>query len=450
MDGFYIIRVPTFVLLPSSSATTKGTTLPRTISRITRKRLYRRLPKRSFSGSFWFGQSSPRKASSPSRRRRLKLRLKDSVRSSPTTNKPSPYKSPSPSPSPSCISTPVRPISKSARQELLSHPLGTSRSFPSISSEDNHKNFYSAEQINVSTPLSLGDSPSTENRELFNGGQGVKRRLFYSNSEPTTTARFSKYSEKQLDDKTIDARLFKKILVGSKAVRNDKLASIYTARLKGDDYHVKIGYTTKTPEQRAVEMSFPANGLRICNEDDLETGSQSMFRYSFLAEQIIHLELYNSRRILNLYKPQTEWFEKDIDIAHKVCRKWRNWFKYSQPYDQNGKLKSFWVQRLERIQTHDPYDPDKHGNLHERWCKVLQPSLLEVYYYRLCSSFEIIVKSIRHSYPLLVALVFYFIWCNIPAWLQFLTAILMVLGAFFFALSVKPTQEREVVRRYIV
>jgi hypothetical protein len=242
-----------------------------------------------------------------------------------------------------------------------------------------------------------------------------------------------RHHPKTKDDSTIDRDLIHKLRTGPKGeVKNSKLGYVYTAVMKGETGHVKIGYTEQEIEQRMTGLNSPKEYERIYDEPDTTTpGAQSTLHNAYFAEQIIHLELYNFRRKAVVARNQTEWFETSIKEAHRVCHKWRKWLIQYKPYDENQQLTEFWTERLGLMSENDPYDVAKHGCLHDRWMDFLNPSWWDK------TSYEILITRrkihewwtwICENYKLILTLIGIVSWASygVVSFLLFISIVLVV------------------------
>lgn len=407
MDNLDVIQVPTLSLLSSSSNNTSSDqpTLPKTINKFVKKKLYKRPTTRTSPNSSSLRRSSSSKSSPPYKNRRHKRRTlyyKDGAKSSfgnfldrGKSRKSSSSTDTTPSSTRSVVS-PVAATSNRSTSTISS--TRRQRSTPnreSLDTPQSEQDLFIIESDNDDnenpiTPSPIRDSPSYGRKSKRRDASSSATILASSSSLypqlPTETSRnFVCYHPNTKDDTTIDSELIDKIRKGPKGeVWNRKLGQIYTAVMEGETGHVKIGWTEQEIQQRMTGLNSPKRSKRIYDEPDTTPGAQSRHRNCYFAEQIIHLELYNFRRRA-VERNDTEWFERSIKEAHRVCRKWRNWLIQCKPYDENQQLTGFWRERLEQMASYDPYDVAKHGCLHDRWMDFLNPSWWDM------KSYEILI-----------------------------------------------------------
>ncbi|KAL3703650.1 hypothetical protein TMatcc_010839 [Talaromyces marneffei ATCC 18224] len=432
MDNLDVMQVPIISLLSSSSNNTSSgqSALPKTINKIVRKKLYKRTTTRASPNSSSLRRSSSSKPSPPRRSRRHRWRslcYKDGARSSlrgifsrRNSRKASSSTDTTPSSTRSSLVDKANGSTSpnSSTRVQFSTPNGGSPNTPQsaqnmtiIESDDDHDD---------ESPDPIRDSPSygrQSNRRDVSFGTTIPASSpssLYPELPTETPTNFVPYHPKTRDDTTTDDRLIHKLRKGPKGeVRNGKLAHVYTASMEGETGYVKIGWAEDI-EKRIAELNSPRQRGTIHNEADTTPGAQSKFMNAFYAEQIIHLELYNSRR-LAVERNETEWFEIPTKEAHEVCRKWRDWFILCEPYDDKQQLKEFWRQRMDRMSTRDPYNPNKHARLHERWTTFLNPSWWDKTSYQIQVTWRTICSWwvwISQNYPIILTLIGIIFWSS--------------------------------------
>lgn len=414
MDNLDVLQVPTSSLLSSSGNNTSSgcSTLPKTINRIVRRKLYNRTTRQTSPSSSSPRRSSSSRSSPPFKNWRHKWRLqyrRDGATSSlGDFSDRRRYQRRSSSTTGSVTSPRVGTANRSLSTNSL--PPGQSSIFtgesPRTPQSKNHPIVIESDddddETNPFTPSPIRNSPSygREHRQRRASSSAATLTLTVSypvlpletsteferrNSETSaelerrsseTSTKFERYHPDTLDDSTIDTDLIQKLRKGPKAEKNNgKLAQLYTAQMEGEDGHVKIGWTEQGIQRRMKGLNSPSGHPKINYVPDRTPGGQSRFRNSFFAEQIIHLELRNFRRnLVSTSQSQGEWFEIDKEEAHRVCRKWRKWLIDYKPYGENHELTGFWERRLDHMDQNDPYDALEHGSLHERWTAILNPS----------------------------------------------------------------------------
>lgn len=172
--------------------------------------------------------------------------------------------------------------------------------------------------------------------------------------------------------------------------------------------HLKIGQTERPRSKRISEW-------KICNMplEEVEYGFEDRFDYFFLAESLIHLELYNYRRRFTC-KPcserkatakqkaqlkeaqkeaaadhgapaspprvevrnHKEWHMVEPDLAKEVVYRWCRWMADHAPFDDRGALKPYWEWRLKKIEK-QPSTVD--------WGQWTRPSTMDLILYYYCN-----------------------------------------------------------------
>ncbi|OKL58301.1 hypothetical protein UA08_06456 [Talaromyces atroroseus] len=259
------------------------------------------------------------------------------------------------------------------------------------------------------TPSPIRNSPSYGRRTRRRDDSSRNKshatspvREFQSNPQPSsnteTCVRFEKYDSAGKDDTTIDVELMEKLRSGPKGQRYNKtLGAIYVKTLELQEFngYVKIGYTGRSMKSRDSDVSPKGKNGTVKDEVDVTPGAQSRFLNAYHAEQIVHLELHNHRyNLIDFDKGKeyvrTEWFMVDVDEAHRIIDKWRQWLIREKPYYDNGKLTEFWNMRISQKNSHDAYKKTRHKSLHERWNSLLNPTWWERTHYKLVVGWGII------------------------------------------------------------
>lgn len=283
------------------------------------------------------------------------------------------------------------------------------------------------------TPSPIRNSPSygrmSRRRDASLSATTVASSSLYPELPTETSTNFKPYWPETKEDSTIDTELIDKLREGPKGeVRNSELGRVYTAAMEGENGHVKIGWTKQGVQRRMNGLNSPRSNEKVYHLVDKTPGAQSRFLNAFHAEQIIHLELYNLRRV-EIGRNQKEWFEMDMKEAHQVCHKWRNWFMKWKPYDENQQLKEFWREHLDLMGTEDAYNADKHGCLHERWTAFLNPSWWDKTSYKIRVTWRTIHQWwtwICENYPIIITLLGIVFWVSYGV-VSFLLCIFTVL-----------------------
>lgn len=398
MDSLDVIQAPTLSLLSSSSNNTSSgpSGLPKTINKIVRKKLYKRITTRISPKS-----SSPRRPSSSRspppyrnwRQRRRTLYHKDGANPSLGSffiRRKSQRSSLSTDTSLSSTRSVSLPVTSTTDRSLNTSP-STHRQRSNFTGELPHtpqSEYYPIiiesddddDDRNPVTPSPIRDSPSygREPRRQHASSRATTPEppMLYPELPSDTSTDFVRYHRETKHDSTIDCDLIHKLRKGPKGeTKNRKLGQVYTAAMEGEHNHVKIGWTEQSVEHRMRGLNSPLRHARIYNVSDTTPGAQRRLVNCYYAEQIIHLELYNSRRTATVLKQgKGEWFEIDMKEAQRVCRKWRKWLIECKPYGENQELTEFWTRRLYIMEQCDAYDAAIHGCLHERWMAFLNPT----------------------------------------------------------------------------
>ena len=156
--------------------------------------------------------------------------------------------------------------------------------------------------------------------------------------------------------RTLWDEMAKEAFVTGKGQAND-YGCIYI--LSNADYpeYVKIGRTTKNPDQRKQQWS------KLCKSelDLVDQDSQSLIEVPFHTrlEGLIKHDLRNEhhsfvcvpcskRRSGGRFTRHSEWFKIGRNEALLRVEAWRKWARCN-PYDENGLLKKEWENRINRL-----------------------------------------------------------------------------------------------------
>lgn len=108
---------------------------------------------------------------------------------------------------------------------------------------------------------------------------------------------------------------------------------VYVYEVEGNPGLVKIGYTTRTLEQRHGEWEFDCNRkLRMLYP--LNSGQSKVVRNARRVEALVHAELAHRKIVIycsGCLKQHIEWFEVASTEAIHIVEKWSNWMR-SRPY----------------------------------------------------------------------------------------------------------------------
>lgn len=462
MDSLDVIQVPTLSLLSSSGNNTSSgqSALPKTINKIVKKKLYKRTTTRTSPTSSSLRRSSSGKSSSPYRNRRHKWgtlypdgaktslgnffnrrKSRKSIDTTPSSRRsvvlpvagPANRSTSTSSSTQGQISTPDRksPYTPHSEQDATI-----------IESEDD-------DNENSITPSPIRDSPLYGRKPRRRNANPSTATVASSSSLyprlPTgTSTNFVRYHSEPKDDSTIDTDMIGKLREGPKGeVMNHKPGQVYTAAMEGEDSHLKIGFT-RNIDKRMIELNSTKKHARIYNVADTTTpGAQSRLFNGYHAEQIIHLELYNFRRIA-IVRQETEWFEIGKEEAHQVCHKWRKWLMQCAPYDENQQLTEFWRERLYLMETYNPYNASKHGCLHKRWMEFLSPTWWDKTSYEILIAWRKISNWwtwIFKNYPIIATLLGIVFWASNGV-MSFLLCISLVLVVWAGVATAKEEDKR--------
>ncbi|KAH8158556.1 hypothetical protein CIB48_g9689 [Xylaria polymorpha] len=183
-----------------------------------------------------------------------------------------------------------------------------------------------------------------------------------------------------VDDKIIEV-LLKPL---SKRELDDKVGNNYLFEVvpAGDTEKVvvKIGHTTMSEQRRLRKISNQCNHFSMEREADPEGGPISLYQK---AEKLMQAELYDCTYYFACAcgVAHREYFDVDKTTAREVIRRWRA-FCELEPYDSNGKLRPFWVQRLRERKLHRKNDGGHEGLGEQeerrlRWKQFTTPTQLE-------------------------------------------------------------------------
>lgn len=125
--------------------------------------------------------------------------------------------------------------------------------------------------------------------------------------------------------------------------------------------HIKIGVTTRSPEERLREWKNQCG-----HEPELvyptSPDNRQRVPHVFRVEAIVQAELQQSRRrevrCNGCYKAHKEWFEKSTPAAVTAVKKWSAWMR-KKPYELNGRLKDERKQDLRNLSKVAPDAGDR-------------------------------------------------------------------------------------------
>jgi hypothetical protein len=129
---------------------------------------------------------------------------------------------------------------------------------------------------------------------------------------------------------------------------------VYMYEVEGNDGFVKIGYTSRTTDERHEEWAFACNRAPKLLYPD--SSNPQKVPNARRVEALCHAELYHRR--IRIYctgclKQHIEWFEIAPVDAIAVISKWSNWMA-SKPYqEKNLRAGSRWVLKTEEGKRFD-------------------------------------------------------------------------------------------------
>ncbi|RYC59642.1 hypothetical protein CHU98_g6567 [Xylaria longipes] len=155
-----------------------------------------------------------------------------------------------------------------------------------------------------------------------------------------------KSASQDIDDRIIEVLLkpLSKTELAKDKVGNNYLFEVVPAS-DTEKVVVKIGHTTMSEQRRLKRISNQCNHFSMEREADPEGGPISLYQK---AEKLMQAELYDCTYYFYCAcgVAHREYFDVDKTTAQKVIRRWRA-FCELEPYDSKGKLRPFWVRRLQ-------------------------------------------------------------------------------------------------------
>lgn len=137
---------------------------------------------------------------------------------------------------------------------------------------------------------------------------------------------------------------------------------LYVFWRRGDFGLIKIGYTTRTTDERLEEWQKQCGGeTEDCSTKD--ESSQIYVPNVRRLEALVHAELKDYRkkqlRCRGCRKGHNEWFDVDIALVRKVVDKWTNWLLVKHRYEDcvGGKLLALDDEGLEELCTPAQLEP---------------------------------------------------------------------------------------------
>jgi hypothetical protein len=135
--------------------------------------------------------------------------------------------------------------------------------------------------------------------------------------------------------------------------------------------YVKIGVTTSTPHDRIKQWSKTCKNVTYLR---LENPQDRRFKFAWIAERVIHAELFNQRRKFacptckrnpggrpappvkhnkdeETHRDHGEWFEISTEQALAVTQRWIKWFVQNDPYEYDMSLRGHWAWKAARARA---------------------------------------------------------------------------------------------------
>ena len=199
---------------------------------------------------------------------------------------------------------------------------------------------------------------SIENDTIINpsGTLGRERRLEgHRSGEVGPIPNFQPFDPEPKLLNTINNELLRKIRCrerekkfnAGKAVHSDTTPGyIYIFTLPSRPGYVKIGKTEIALQNRVSQQKTCCK----LSYSLIQDANDKPFRWYGIVEQLVMAELHNCRRRLSCSKRKKghdEWYEISEEKALEVVERWRRWMVQGEPYDSNGLLTPFWVQKHE-------------------------------------------------------------------------------------------------------
>ncbi|KAK2758805.1 hypothetical protein FQN54_003497 [Arachnomyces sp. PD_36] len=212
----------------------------------------------------------------------------------------------------------------------------------------------------------------------------------------SAVSRFTSRTKLRKNADTLDHYIAMCLIEGVNPERKTKSKQgfVYVASRPTSAGFVKIGLTADLNDRLRTISPRGAYGDVKFHDDS----HQRSLRHFKFVEKVAHVELQNIRYDSD-YTPRfprppgvkesgkTEWFRTNPEYANEVVNKWRDWAE-CDPFNKNGKLTSFWLERIEKRQR---YDGALHGDIHARWSALLkQPTKSEIRWFRLTQAMRIL------------------------------------------------------------
>jgi hypothetical protein len=161
---------------------------------------------------------------------------------------------------------------------------------------------------------------------------------------------------------------------------------------EGDGKKVmKIGATKGYEPCRLGTIGKECQHFQIEEQDDPEHMPIRLYQR---AEKLMHAELSNFQYSFNCRcktgSGHREYFEVSKTAALEVVQRWREFCK-REPYDQRGRLKPFWEERLKYLASYGEPGTD-HRRRGERWRRFMNPGFLTILTYDIKEYFTTLWK----------------------------------------------------------
>ena len=232
-------------------------------------------------------------------------------------------------------------------------------------------------------------SPSPCPYDLYSGSEDVSDAISQTPS-PGLDGEANEFQQSIVFKKTnadlsrraITTEVFGAMLKGASTWKESKPGEdgrIYVLVESNNTEYVKIGRTTKSPEQRKKQVQRCGKIVFELVNDQDHTKVTNHERL----EAIIHADLWNERHYfycrcrkkdtkseasshcLDTFTKHGEWFKMSKADAMQRVELWREWMR-REPYDAYGVLKPEWQRRISRCEKNksfkDILDPDFMGS----------------------------------------------------------------------------------------
>ena len=115
---------------------------------------------------------------------------------------------------------------------------------------------------------------------------------------------------------------------------------------------LKIGYTSRPIHHRLDEWAECGHGLPLLQ-------LRHYVRHPERIERLTHFELmkywYATRWCNFHHQAHIEWFKIGVSTADRIVQSWSSWIGRANPYDRRGRLKTFWREIIQFLDTYEIY-----------------------------------------------------------------------------------------------